>query len=44
MPDFATRLGASKSVSTLLVLYVPSKDRSEQPIDQGFWVNEALGF
>lgn len=42
MPDYATRLGASKSAATLLVLYLPSKDRSDQPIDQGYWVVEAL--
>lgn len=42
MPDFAERLGASKAASTLLVLYIPSKDRSDQPIDQGYWVGEAL--
>lgn len=42
MPDFAARLGASKSASTLLVLYIPSKDRWDQSIDQGYWVGEAL--
>src|SRR5438874_7508169 len=42
MPDFATRLGASKAASTLLVLYLPSKDRLDQAIDQGYWVGEAL--
>jgi hypothetical protein len=42
MPDFATRLGASKTASTLLVLYLPSRDRHEQAIDQAYWVNEAL--
>ena len=42
MPDFATRLGASKAASTLLVLYLPSKDRFDQAIDQGYWVGEAL--
>jgi hypothetical protein len=42
MPDFATRLGASKAASTLLVLYIPSKDRLDQAIDQGYWVGEAL--
>src|SRR5258705_187512 len=38
----ATGLGASKSASTLLVLFIPSKDRSDQPIDQAYWVEEAL--
>jgi hypothetical protein len=42
MPDFAARLGASKAASTLLVLYLPSKDRFEQEIDQAYWVGEAL--
>lgn len=42
MSDIARRLGADKAVSTLLVLYIPSKDRSEQPIDQKFWVELAL--
>jgi hypothetical protein len=42
MPDFAGALGASKAASTLLVLFIPSKDRSDQPIDQEHWVGEAL--
>jgi hypothetical protein len=42
MPDFAGALGASKAASSLLVLFVPSKDRSDSPIDQPFWVTEAL--
>jgi hypothetical protein len=42
MPDFATRLRASKAASTLLVLFIPSKDRSDQAIDQDYWVTEAL--
>lgn len=42
MPDFARGLGASKTASTLLVLYIPSKDRFNRPIDQERWVNEAL--
>src|ERR1700730_18536449 len=42
MPDFAGALGASKSASTLLVLFIPSKDRIDQPIDQELWVNAAL--
>jgi hypothetical protein len=42
MPDFATRLGASKAASTLLVRYLPSKDRLDQAIDQGYWIDEAL--
>jgi hypothetical protein len=42
MPDFAGALGASKASSTLLVLFIPSKDRSDRPIDQPHWVDEAL--
>jgi hypothetical protein len=42
MPDYATLLGASKSASTLLVLFIPSKDRYDAPIDQRYWVTEAL--
>ena len=42
MSDHASRLGASKAASTLLVLFIPSKDRTDQPIDQRSWVEEAL--
>jgi hypothetical protein len=42
MPDFAKALRASKGASTLLVLFIPNKDRTDQPIDQGHWVEEAL--
>lgn len=42
MPEFADRLGASKAASTLLVLFIPSRDRADYPIDQDHWVNEAL--
>jgi hypothetical protein len=42
MADFARTLGASKAASTLLVLFIPSKDRTNQPIDQEYWVGEAL--
>jgi len=42
MADHATQLGASKSASTLLVLFIPSHDRFNQPIEQGHWVDEAL--
>lgn len=42
MADHATRLGASKSASTLLVLFVPSVDRHGRPVSQARWVNEAL--
>ena len=36
------RLGATRSASTLLVHFIPSRDRLDQPIDQAFWVREAL--
>jgi len=42
MPDFAAALGASKAASSLLVLFVPSKDRRNKPIDQRYWVKEML--
>jgi hypothetical protein len=42
MADFASALGATKAASTLLVLFIPSKDRLDNPIDQSFWVDEAL--
>ena len=42
MTDLATKFGAGKSASTLLVLFIPSHDRSGQPIDQQRWVDEAL--
>src|SRR6516165_1773073 len=42
MADHAARLGASKSASTLLVLFIPSRDRNDQSIDQEFWVGQAL--
>ena len=43
MPTIAERLGASKAASCLLVLFIPSKDRADEPIEQEFWVQEALG-
>ena len=42
MTDFAEAFGASKAASTLLVLFIPSKDRTDQAIDQEYWVEEAL--
>ena len=42
MADFAEALGASKGASTLLVLFIPSRDRMDQPIDQDYWVEETL--
>jgi hypothetical protein len=42
MADLATALGASKGASSLLVLFIPSRDRTDEVIDQGYWVEEAL--
>lgn len=42
MPDFAGVLGASKAAAALLVLFIPSKDRGDNPIDQAYWVDETL--
>ena len=42
MTAFANALGASNAASSLLVLFIPSKDRSDLPIDRPFWVTEAL--
>src|SRR3954453_19017885 len=42
MADFAAALGASKGASTLLVLFIPSRNRADTPIDQGYWAEEAL--
>lgn len=42
MADHAALLGAGKAESTLLVLFIPSRDRFDQPIDQEYWVGQAL--
>jgi hypothetical protein len=42
MPHFAQQLGATKAASTLLVLFIPSRDRADEPINQEYWVTEAL--
>jgi hypothetical protein len=42
MPGLADALGATKAASTLLVLFIPSKDRDDRPIDQTIWVTESL--
>ena len=42
MTDFASLLGAKAAASTLLVLFIPSKDRGDQLIDQSYWIDEAL--
>jgi hypothetical protein len=40
--DWARRFAADKTEGTVLVLFVPSVDRREQPIDQAYWESEAL--
>ena len=40
----AKTLGAKMGAATLLVLFIPSVDRFEQPIDQETWVDRALKF
>ena len=40
----AKTLGAKKGAATLLVLFIPSVDRFEQPIDQQTWLDRALNF
>lgn len=42
MADHSRQLGASKSASTLLVLFIPSVDRFGKTIAQNKWVAEAL--
>jgi len=44
MADFAGALGASKACSALMVLFIPSKDRSNQPVNQRHWVKETLNY
>lgn len=40
--DWATRFAADKAEGTVLVLFVPSVDRREEPIDQEYWETESL--
>jgi hypothetical protein len=42
MADHADKLGATKSASTLLVLFIPSVDRNSKSIPQSRWVDAAL--
>jgi hypothetical protein len=42
MTDWGEKLGADKAESNVLVLFIPSVDRDDQPIDQGHWEKEAL--
>jgi len=40
--DWGKRFAADKAEGTVLVLFVPSVDRQEEPIDQGYWEAESL--
>jgi hypothetical protein len=42
MSGWLEQLRADKTASTVLVLFIPSVDRDEEPIDQERWVTEAL--
>lgn len=44
MAQSKSPLTADKRESTLLVLFIPSRDRDEQAIDQERWVTAALEF
>lgn len=44
MTEISKPLGAAKSCATLLVLFIPSTDRDERPIDQNKWATESLEF
>lgn len=40
--EWNERFAADKSEGTVLVLFVPSVDRQQKPIDQEYWETEAL--
>ena len=42
MADWEKRFDAAKSEGTVLVLFIPTVDRFGKPIDQEYWVSEAL--
>jgi hypothetical protein len=42
MIEWDQRFAADKAGGTVLVLFVPSVDREEQPIDQEYWETETL--
>ena len=42
MATHEERLGANKAADCLMVLFIPSVDRDENPIDQDSWVTAAL--
>lgn len=42
MTDWHEKFQAQKNASTVLVLFIPSVDRFEEPVDQEHWVGETL--
>jgi hypothetical protein len=40
--SLSTAIGASRRSSTLFVLFIPSRTRLDEPVDQKYWVHEAL--
>jgi hypothetical protein len=40
--DYAAAFGAQKAAASLLVVFIPSRDRSDVPIDQRYLTDEAL--
>lgn len=42
MEDWSSRYVVNKAAANLLVLFIPSVGRSQEPIDQVFWVEEAM--
>ena len=42
MPTREERLGAGKAGDCLIVLFIPSVDRDENPIEQDSWVTACL--
>lgn len=42
MAGWPETLRADKKAATILVLFIPSVDRFKEPIDQDYWVSEAL--
>ena len=40
--SLSAAIGASRRSSTLFVLFIPSRTRHDDPVDQKYWVREAL--
>jgi hypothetical protein len=41
-PNYGALFDAQKSASNLLVLFIPSRDRDDRPVDQETWRRKAL--